>query len=68
MNWYKTSWDNTTDNSKRLKIIVDGLGTEAGDNNQDPEDKSQTITWVNVTTEINSFNSSRFGRYSIDKL
>ena len=51
MAWYKTSWDNTTDNSKRLKVIVDGLGTAAGDSNLDST--LQTVTWVNVTTEIN---------------
>ena len=49
MNWYKTSWDNTTDNSERLKIIVDGI-THAASNN--PEDAAQTITWVNITTGI----------------
>ena len=48
-NWYKTSWDNTTDNSKRLKVIIDGIFNGGG---QNPEDASQTITWVNVTTEI----------------
>jgi len=49
LNWYKTSWDNTTDNSKRLKIIVDGVTYPSAD----PEDSAQTITWVNITTLIN---------------
>jgi len=49
MNWYTTSWDNTTDNSKRLKVIVEGVFNGGGDN---PEDAAQTVTWVNVTTGI----------------
>lgn len=48
-NWYKTSWANTTDSSERLKIIINGLTWSE----QNPEDTAQTITWVNVTTEIN---------------
>ena len=46
-NWYKTSWDNTTDNSKRLKIIVDGMSEI-----ENPDDTANTVTWVNITTGI----------------
>ena len=46
-NWYKTSWDNTTDNSKRLKIIVDGMSEI-----ENPDDTANTVTFVNITTGI----------------
>ena len=45
--WYKTLWANTTDSSKRLKVIVDGVHGLA-----QPEDTSQTTTWMNITTGI----------------
>ena len=45
--WYKTKWDNTTDNSQRLNIIVDGVIAPYS-----PEEALTTITWVNITTSI----------------
>ena len=48
-NWYKTSWSNTTDSSKRLKIEVNGLSNAGG---AQPEDSAQIVTWLNITTSI----------------
>ncbi len=47
-NWYTTSWSNTTDSSKRLKIEVNGM-TYPG---LAPEEAAQTVTWLNITTSI----------------
>ena len=48
--WYKTNWANTTDNSKRLNIIVDGVSST--NSIVQPEETSATKTWVNITTGI----------------
>jgi hypothetical protein len=45
--FYTTFASNTTDNSKRIKVVVNGIGGGA------PTDASlNTVTWLNVTTDI----------------
>jgi hypothetical protein len=48
--WYKTNWANTTDSSKRLNIIVDGVSST--NSIVQPQGTDTTKTWVNITTGI----------------
>jgi len=53
--YYTVVASNTTDNSKRLMLNINGISEDAGERGeagQMGEDRDNTITWLNVTTDI----------------
>jgi len=50
--YYTVIASNTTDNSKRLLLNINGISKNEEGEGQMGEDRANTVTWLNVTTDI----------------